>query len=31
MDVEGRSAWTSVRMVRIVQRCVDTSRGPKAP
>jgi len=31
MDVEGRSAWTPVRMVLIAQRCVDTSRGPKEP
>ena len=27
MDVEGRSAWTSVLMVLIAQRCADISSG----
>ena len=31
MDVEGRSAWTLVRMVLIAQRCVNTSRGDLKP
>jgi len=31
MDVEDRSVWTSVLMVLIARRCVNTSRGPKAP
>jgi hypothetical protein len=31
MDVESLFVWTSVRMVRMLRRCVDIYRGPKEP